>query len=201
MNHDTINSMQIQELRRELIRSTRENDRIKKELSRTQSALSAFNQGQQQLNLTIQQVGELAEYSGYNINYSDIGEDEREHFVCIADGPRGGVLDDDGKATHYAHIMWFEEIPEEGCIGLGEQLQEPPPVRLYNPIHLKRKLFQFDSYLAWADTAKNLYANCGVHYHNIIALDANGIVCRAGNQFMAATVKKSYPITVYELEG
>ncbi|AZZ92786.1 hypothetical protein EUZ85_19480 [Hahella sp. KA22] len=195
------NTMLVEKLKRDLIRSTRANDRLKKELDRAQRALSAFEQGQQQLNLTIQQVGELAQHSGYNVNYSDIDKNEREQLVCVADGPRGGLNDDDGKPIHFSHIMWFEEIPEEGCIGLGEELPDPPPARLLKPIQLKRKLFQFDNSGEWMDRSQALYAECSTQAHNIIALDACGVVCRTWAQVSGAKESNSFPITVYELEG
>lgn len=48
--------------------------------------------------------------------------DEMETEITIIDCPAGGVLDDDGKATHYEHVAYLTEYPEEGTFPLGAEL-------------------------------------------------------------------------------
>ena len=67
-------------------------------------------------------------------------------------------------------------------------------------IKIKRKLFSFSSEQDWINSARNAYANCGVHRDYYITLDAFGHVMHQGRCFMAATKQDAYPITVYELQ-
>ena len=48
-------------------------------------------------------------------------EKEQKMVEC----PKQGVLDDDGKPTHYTHIAYFEEYLEEGSFPLGDELAPP----------------------------------------------------------------------------
>lgn len=76
------------------------------------------------LTLTGREIKDLAEAVGLVIqplNYDDELETEMTIIKC----PATGVLDDDGKATHYEHVAYLSEYPEEGTFPLGEELPLP----------------------------------------------------------------------------
>ena len=76
------------------------------------------------LTLTIKEIADLAECAG--LMFAPNGgpdEDDKDTEISIMDCPKEGVKDDDGKPTHYAHIAYFSEYPEEGCYPLGDEVQ------------------------------------------------------------------------------
>lgn len=73
------------------------------------------------LTLTGKEIKDLAEAVGLVIdprNYTD----ELETEITIIDCPESGVLGDDGKATHYEHVAYLSEYPEEGTFPLGDEV-------------------------------------------------------------------------------
>ena len=78
------------------------------------------------LTLTVAEIKDLAEYAGFTLDQTRMPDaDEMETEISIMDCPQDGVKDDDGKATHYAHVAYFAEYPEEGCYPLGAELALP----------------------------------------------------------------------------
>ena len=73
------------------------------------------------LTLTGKEIKDLAEAVGLVIKPLDY-EDELETEMTIIDCPASGVLDDDGKATHFQHVAYYSEYPEEGMCPLGDEV-------------------------------------------------------------------------------
>lgn len=81
------------------------------------------------LTLTVAEIKDLAECAGLVLDKSVSYEaSELETEIVVMACPNEGVRDDDGKPTHYAHIAYFAEYPDEGCYPLGDELPKP-----YNP--------------------------------------------------------------------
>lgn len=78
------------------------------------------------MTLTVAEIKDLAECAGIalakDITYNT---DELETEIVVMECPKAGIRDDDGKPTHYAHIAFFEEYPEEGSYPLGSELAPP----------------------------------------------------------------------------
>lgn len=78
------------------------------------------------LTLTVAEIKDLAEFAGLVLDKSvSYDADELETEIVVMECPKEGVRDDDGKPTHYAHIAYFAEYPEEGCCPLGAELVPP----------------------------------------------------------------------------
>lgn len=80
------------------------------------------------MTLTVAEIYDLACMAGFTINHGQMfmpDADEMETEITIIDCPKAGVLDDDNKPTHYAHIAYFDEYPEEGSHPLGPKLTPP----------------------------------------------------------------------------
>lgn len=80
------------------------------------------------LTLTVAEIYDLACAAGFTINHGEMfmpDADEMETEITIIDCPKDGVEDDDGKHTHYAHLAYFTEYPEEGSYPLGAELSPP----------------------------------------------------------------------------
>ncbi|BBN90571.1 MULTISPECIES: hypothetical protein [Rhodocyclales] len=76
------------------------------------------------LTLTVAEIKDLAECAGLVLKEDCLpDEDELETEITIIPCPESGVLDDDGKPTHYAHIAYFAEYPDEGSYPLGNEIQ------------------------------------------------------------------------------
>lgn len=73
------------------------------------------------LTLTGKEIKDLAEAVGLVICTMDY-TDELETEMTIIDCPPAGVMDDDGKATHYEHVAYLSEYPEEGTYPLGDEV-------------------------------------------------------------------------------
>lgn len=87
--------------------------------------LRTENKRPKELTLTVAEIYDLACAAGFTINHSAMfmpDADEMETEITIIDCPAGGVLDDDGKATHYEHVAYLTEYPEEGTFPLGAEL-------------------------------------------------------------------------------
>lgn len=83
------------------------------------------NKRPKELTLTVAEIYDLACAAGFTINHGKMfmpDADEMETEITIIDCPAGGVLDDDGKATHYEHVAYLTEYPEEGTFPLGAEL-------------------------------------------------------------------------------
>ncbi len=73
------------------------------------------------LDLTIEEIKDLAEFSGLTIDPKSIpSDDEMEEIVCIANCPKEGLENEDGEIEHFNYVMYLEQCPEEGCIPLGK---------------------------------------------------------------------------------
>ncbi len=76
------------------------------------------------LTLTGKEIKDLAEAVGLVIQPLNYG-DELETEMTIIKCPATGVQDDDGKVTHYEHVAYLSEYPEEGTFPLGDELPLP----------------------------------------------------------------------------
>lgn len=78
------------------------------------------------ITLTIAEIKDLAEYAGLTLNKrcNAQSEDELATEITITDCPAGGTKDDDGAIRHYAHIAYYTDYPEEGCMPLGPESTE-----------------------------------------------------------------------------
>ena len=76
--------------------------------------------------MTGKEIRDLAEFVGFTVsscNTDDTTEDMLETEISIEMGGSSGLLDDDGiTRRHYKYVACFYEYPEEGYIGLGEEL-------------------------------------------------------------------------------
>lgn len=72
--------------------------------------------------LTGHEIKDLAEFAGFQIVYDDY-LDEMESEIEISKDSHG-LLDDDGSLLYYKHIACYYEYPEEGYIGLGEEIEQ-----------------------------------------------------------------------------
>lgn len=67
------------------------------------------------------EIRDLAEAVGLVIQPLDY-TDELETEMTIISCPAEGVLNDDGKATHYQLVAYCSEYPEEGVFPLGDEV-------------------------------------------------------------------------------
>jgi len=74
--------------------------------------------------LTIAEIKSLAQFCGLVLtNESILDQDQDDTEIAIDDCPESGLIDTDKlMVCRYAHIAYFEELPEEGCMGLGIKL-------------------------------------------------------------------------------
>lgn len=78
------------------------------------------------LTLTVAEIKDLAECAGLVLDKGvSYDADELETEIVVMECPKSGVRDDDGKPTHYAHIAYFAEYPDEGSYPLGAELVPP----------------------------------------------------------------------------
>lgn len=80
------------------------------------------------ITLTVREIQDLAMFAGIKIDCSQPSEhDDDEATITIGPCPAKGIHDEDAsKARHYKAIAWFEEYPEEGCHGLGPEIEPIP---------------------------------------------------------------------------
>ncbi len=76
------------------------------------------------LTLTVAEIKDLAECAGLVLKEDCLPDaDELETEITIIPCPESGVLDDDGRPTHFAHVAYFAEYPDEGSYPLGNEIQ------------------------------------------------------------------------------
>lgn len=75
------------------------------------------------ITLTVREINDLAEFAGLVLDGNRLGPsvDEMEAEISITTEPTE-CKDDDGKVERYAHVAYFSEYPDEGCMPLGEPL-------------------------------------------------------------------------------
>lgn len=75
------------------------------------------------ITLTVAEIIDLADAAGLVLNQKFMPDaDQMETEITAIDCPKEGVKDDDGKPTHFAHIAYLTEHPEEGIYPLGPEL-------------------------------------------------------------------------------
>lgn len=75
------------------------------------------------ITLTVAEIVDLAKCAGLVLKEGcEPDADELETEIVVMECPKAGVRDDDGKPTHYAHIAYFAEYPEEGSYPLGPEI-------------------------------------------------------------------------------
>jgi hypothetical protein len=80
------------------------------------------------ITLTVKEIQDLAMFAGIVLDESRrVDEEDGDTPITVGPCPLNGLRDGDGEEVtrHYRHIAWFEEYPEEGCHGLGEEAEAP----------------------------------------------------------------------------
>ncbi len=72
--------------------------------------------------LTGLEIKELAEYAGFLINSDAFGEDDLESEYSISKCPEKGVINDDGKVEHYAHVVTCDGCDGNEVMPLGDAI-------------------------------------------------------------------------------
>lgn len=75
------------------------------------------------LTLTGKEIKDLAEAVGLMIQPLDY-DTELETEMTVIKCPASGVQGDDGKVTHYEHVAYLSEYPEEGTFPLGGEIPQ-----------------------------------------------------------------------------
>lgn len=81
------------------------------------------------LTLTVEQIKDLAEFAGFTL-HSRFMPEEMVSEVVICECPANGVKcegepSDPMAVAHYKHVAYFAEYPDEGCHGLGPEVDAP----------------------------------------------------------------------------
>lgn len=94
------------------------------ELANMIARLATLEAGQgKRITLTALEIKDLAQFTGLRIT-DELTEDEKEVEITITTCPGKGVLDESsGKTIHTKHIAYFDDIPEEGCLPLGNNIE------------------------------------------------------------------------------
>lgn len=79
------------------------------------------------ITINIRELIDLVALAGYDTDtlHAQTDHDEYETAIVIEPCPAAGILNDDNQPEHYRLIAYFEEYPEEGCLGLGEKITPP----------------------------------------------------------------------------
>ena len=74
--------------------------------------------------LTIAEIKTLAQFCGLVLTDETLSDrDEDESEIEVTDCPDGGLINTDAATVRrYAHVAYFYEYPEEGSVGLGDEL-------------------------------------------------------------------------------
>lgn len=84
------------------------------------------------ITMTMNEIIDLAEFAGLTVDRVGFSDDELDAMLCIADCPKDGVHNDGepgdpNTVSHYRYIAYYDEYPEEGCIGLGPEIEQNRP--------------------------------------------------------------------------
>ena len=80
------------------------------------------------LTLTVAEIRDLARFAGLMIDDTTAPSDEElETEITVKACPPEGVFNtgepsDSESVSHFKHIAYLEEYPEEGCTGLGDEI-------------------------------------------------------------------------------
>lgn len=81
--------------------------------------------------LTAAEIRDLALFCGFHVDENGVetrDSEELEMEYAIEDCPDQGILNEDEKnALHYKHIVYSEDYPDEGVMGLGPELIHTAP--------------------------------------------------------------------------
>ncbi len=80
------------------------------------------------LTLTVAEIRDLAAFAGLKIDTTvPAADDERETQITVAPCPAVGIRNEGEPSapdavSHYRHVAYCTEYPEEGCMGLGDEI-------------------------------------------------------------------------------
>lgn len=99
-------------------------DELRAELAAAKQQLAEAEKERNRVTLTGDQIADLFCFLGHTLHDDQIIDDDAaETLITITDCPADGVIDDDGVTRrHYEYIAYYDEYPEEGCIGLGKEI-------------------------------------------------------------------------------
>ncbi len=82
------------------------------------------------ITLTVREIMELADFAGLVISRdSELSKDELDTEFTITECPAAGIRNegepsDTDSVSHPRLIAYYTECPEEGCIGLGPEIDK-----------------------------------------------------------------------------
>lgn len=82
------------------------------------------------IKLTVAEIKTLAEFAGLVVDAYGMDESDMEAEITVCDCPPEGIKNegepsDPDSVSHYSRIAYVTEYPEEGCIGLGPEVEPP----------------------------------------------------------------------------
>lgn len=78
--------------------------------------------------LSVAEIRDLARFAGLMIDdTTKPTDDELETQITVAPCPAEGIRNegepsDPDSVSHYKHLAYCTEYPEEGCVGLGDEI-------------------------------------------------------------------------------
>lgn len=77
--------------------------------------------------LTVAEIKALADFAGLVVDAYGMEESDMETEITVCDCPPEGIKNDGDpdSVSHYSRIAYVTESPEEGCIGLGPEIEPP----------------------------------------------------------------------------
>jgi len=60
------------------------------------------------------------------------------------------------------------------------------------------KVFEFNDFEDWCDTAKIKFKNAGLRGENAVCVDTHGRICLSGKEFGRARDQGAWPVEVFE---
>lgn len=80
------------------------------------------------LTMTVAEIRDLARFAGLMIDDTTVPtDDDLETEITVTACPAEGVKNegepsDPDSVSRYKHVAYFTEYPEEGCMGLGDEI-------------------------------------------------------------------------------
>ncbi len=94
-------------------------------------------------------------------------------------------------------LEFAEQAVREIQSGVAAFAAAPTPQPVAVPVAIGPKLFQFDSFLGWANHAQRAWKGRGLRSDDTLCIDAAGRICRIGRDFMRARDEGKFPVTVH----
>jgi len=131
------------------------------------------------VDLTAEEIADLAEYAGFTINRKDITEDELETLYTVTACPFSEIKESQDVMRPYSHIVYLTESPDEGIAPLGGE-GEKLRAKKMNPLFIVTTTEYYQQFLSGEKPGMEELRPYGARWNENTCVIGRSVILSAG---------------------